>query len=246
MTNKKYVASVSFGKDSVAMLLLLIEKNYPLDEVIFYDTGMEFQAIYNVRDKIVEILKEHNIKYTELSPERPFLYDMLEKPVCSKQKGQHFGYGWCGGLCRWGTSNKVKAMDDYLKGQDCIFYLGIAADEPKRLERLPDYKKAPLAEWNMTEKDALNYCRSHGINWQEGNIDLYDILDRVSCWCCCNKNKKELYNIWRYLPEYWDKLIDLQNKLERPMKKLRTDKEFGNLGDIRNLGAYWSATKKMN
>ena len=45
----KYIASCSFGKDSLAMVLLLIEKGYPLDEVIFYDTEMEFQAIYNNR-----------------------------------------------------------------------------------------------------------------------------------------------------------------------------------------------------
>lgn len=42
MVGMKYVASVSFGKDSLAMLLVLIEENWPLDEVIFYDTGMEF------------------------------------------------------------------------------------------------------------------------------------------------------------------------------------------------------------
>ena len=43
-----HIASVSFGKDSLAMLLMLIEKQYPLDEVMFYDTGMEFNAIYNL------------------------------------------------------------------------------------------------------------------------------------------------------------------------------------------------------
>ena len=43
----KYYASVSFGKDSLAMLFMLIDKGYQLDEVVFYDTGMEFQAIYN-------------------------------------------------------------------------------------------------------------------------------------------------------------------------------------------------------
>ena len=31
----KYVASVSFGKDSLAMILRLIEENKPLDEVVF-------------------------------------------------------------------------------------------------------------------------------------------------------------------------------------------------------------------
>ena len=54
----KYIASVSFGKDSLAMLLLLIENQYDLDEVIFYDTGMEFQAIYDIRDIIKELLKK--------------------------------------------------------------------------------------------------------------------------------------------------------------------------------------------
>lgn len=33
-----YIASISFGKDSLAMLLILLEENYQLDEVIFYDT----------------------------------------------------------------------------------------------------------------------------------------------------------------------------------------------------------------
>ena len=59
-----YYASVSFGKDSLAMLFMLIEKQYPLDEVVFYDTGMEFRAIYDTRDKVISILKAHNIKYT--------------------------------------------------------------------------------------------------------------------------------------------------------------------------------------
>ena len=49
------MASCSFGKDSLAMLLRLIEENRPLDEVVFYDTGMEFQAIYNMRDKLLPL-----------------------------------------------------------------------------------------------------------------------------------------------------------------------------------------------
>ena len=93
-----YIASCSFGKDSLAMVLRLIEENRPLNEVVFYDTGMEFQAIYNVRDRLLTLLAEKGIKYTELKPDRPFMYDMLEKPVESKQKGNYNGYGWCGGV----------------------------------------------------------------------------------------------------------------------------------------------------
>ncbi len=67
----KYIASCSFGKDSLAMVLLLIEKGYPLDEVIFYDTEMEFQAIYNNRDKLSKILEEKKIKFTVLKDVLP-------------------------------------------------------------------------------------------------------------------------------------------------------------------------------
>lgn len=41
----RYIASCSCGKDSVAMVLTLIEKEYPLDCVVFLDTGKEFNAI---------------------------------------------------------------------------------------------------------------------------------------------------------------------------------------------------------
>ena len=51
-----------------------------------------------------------------------------------------------------------------------------------------------------------------------GQIDLYEILDRVSCWCCTNKNLKELRNIYLYLPQYWEKLKALQVKIDRPYK----------------------------
>lgn len=243
-----YIASVSFGKDSLAMLLMLIEKQYPLNEVMFYDTGMEFSAIYQLEKQLQPILQQHNIHYIRLTPENPFLYDMLQRPVNSKEKGQHLGYGWCGGLCRWGTSNKTKALDNYAKQKNAMVYVGIAVDEPERVERINkcEFKTAPLAEWNITEKQALQYCYDHGYHWLENNIELYSILDRVSCWCCCNKNKKELRNMREFLPNYWQKLLNLQSQLERPMKKFKKDKRFGNLGNIINLEKYWQAEDEMN
>lgn len=213
----KYVASVSFGKDSLAMLLKLIETKRPLDEVIFYDTGMEFEAIYNIRDKVLPILKENNIKYVELRPSEPFKYKMLEKTVKKRSGTIGKGYSWCGGRCRWGTTEKIKTMEKYSKG--CYEYIGIAYDEKSRLEKeRRGYKIFPLAEWEMTEKDCLEYCYSKGFKWEEDGVELYSILDRVSCWCCCNKNLKELKNYYKYLPKYWNKLKELQDKTERPMK----------------------------
>lgn len=138
MSFDRYIASVSFGKDSLAMVLLILERGLPLDEVVFYDTGMEFKAIYDTRDRVLPIMYDHGVKYTELRPPRPFLFDMLEKPVSSKKNGLHYGYSWCGGCARWGTANKTSALDKHAKaaGKNVIQYIGIAADEQKRLQSL--------------------------------------------------------------------------------------------------------------
>lgn len=215
-----YIASVSWGKDSLAMLLRLIAENRPLDEVVFFDTGMEFQAIYSTRDAVLPLLKEKGIGYTEIRPAQPFLYTMLHKPVRGRERT---GYGWCGGRCRWGTTEKLKLLDRYACHKEATVYIGIAADEPQRLHRLEEYKVAPLVTlWGMNEAECLQYCYAQGYQWLEdggnGLIQLYDVLDRVSCWCCCNKNLKELKNIYRLLPDYWQKLKYLQFCQERPMK----------------------------
>lgn len=213
----KYIASVSFGKDSLAMLLRLIEENKPLDEVVFYDTGMEFQAIYNIRNKILPILKDKGIKYVELKPKQDFEYQMFEKVVKQGKPNEHKGYSWCGSRCRWGTMEKISTIEKYCKGN--YEYVGIAVDEPIRLEKERKGNKIfPLADWEMTESDCLQYCYGKGFNWQEDGVELYSILDRVSCWCCANKNLKELKNYYLYLPKYWQKLKELQNKTDRPMK----------------------------
>lgn len=213
----RYIASVSFGKDSLAMLLKLIELQYPLDEVVFYDTGMEFEAIYHIRDKVKVLLYDKGIKFTELKPKCEFCYKMFEKHVNSKNGTIHNGYSWCGGKCRWGTTEKIQALEKYCKG--AVEYVGIAVDEPQRLlKERKGNKKFPLAEWGMTEKDCLQYCYDKGFNWLEDGVELYSILDRVSCWCCANKNLKELKNYYIHLPKYWQKLKDLQSRTDRPFK----------------------------
>lgn len=217
MADVKYIASVSWGKDSTAMLLKLLEKDYPLNEVVFYDTGMEFQAVYSVRDMVLPLLEEKHIIYTELKSYNSFLFDMLVRPkIKRKTKQEAYGDEWCG-KCRWHTFIKQRICNQYT-GTNNIVYIGIAADETNRLQKLDTYKKAPLAELGMTEKDCLEYCYSKEIRWYEDGVELYSILDRVSCWCCQNSNLKELKNIYLYLPKYWGMLKGLQSRIDSPMK----------------------------
>lgn len=150
------------------MVLYMLEHHLPLDEVMFYDTGMEFEAIYRIRDKLLPILAARGVRYTELSPPAPFLFDMLERPVESKQNGFHLGYGWCGGRCRWGTTRKQQTLDAYNEGAAAV-YIGFAADEPHRIQGLSPPKCAPLAEWGLSESDCLAYCRERGFRWLQAS-----------------------------------------------------------------------------
>ena len=192
-----------------------------MDEAVFFNTGMEFKALYDTRDKLLPILEANGIKYTELNPDKPFLYSMLEKPV--KKRGtdiiHQYGYSWCGGTCRWGTSEKLRTLRKYM-GDSCFYYVGLASDEPERFgkEWHPN-RILPLADWGITEADALAYCYEKGFDWREDGIALYSILDRAGCWNCGNKNLKELYNMYRYLPDYWEKLKELQSKTNRPYRR---------------------------
>lgn len=127
------------------------------------------------------------------------------------------GYGLCGGVCRWGTSEKNNTIKKYLQkqyGNNYREYIGIAFDEIVRAKKLYcNYKLFPLIEWKMTERQCLEYCYSKGYFWEENSIKLYDILNRVSCWCCANKNRRELENIFYYLPNYYIKRIALLKKI---------------------------------
>ena len=70
----------------------------------------------------------------------------------------------------------------------------------------------------MTEKECLTYCYKNGWNWDENGYDLYDLLDRVSCKYCKNKNLDELRNIYHDMPDLWEELKVLQDKVELPFK----------------------------
>lgn len=207
---------MSCGKDSLAMVLRLMEENMPLTKCVFFDTGMEYAAIYRNLEKVQPMLEDYGCELVVLKPDVPFLLSMLARPVCKGKKNEHYGYDWCGGSTRWGTRMKVEKIDAWLKGLgECVQYVGIAFDEDHRAKG----KTYPLIDWRMTERDCLDYCRSRGFDWLEGDVDLYDILDRVSCWCCANKNLKELRNMRRFLPDYWDMLMGLQSRIDRPFRK---------------------------
>lgn len=153
---------------------------------------------------------------------------MCEKPVTKRNGTSQQGWKWCGGCARWGTALKLDAIkkNNAKYGEEMIVeYVGVAADERERINRERHgnrIKLYPLVEWEMTEKDCLEYCYSKGWHWSENGYELYDLLDRVSCKYCRNKNLKELRNIYHFMPDVWQELKELQDKVKMPYKDGKT------------------------
>ncbi len=190
------------------MIIKMLEKGYRIDEAICIDTGMEFKSMYI---HLKHLQRDTQVPITRLTFDKPFLYYMLDH---EKRNGAK-GYKWCGRMCRWGTTLKQQIFSRYIKEKyknKIIEYQGIAADEPERLLKNQNKKwevKYPLAEWEMTEKDALAYCYQKGYSWD----GLYNHFDRVSCWCCWNKNLKELKAMYHYYNNMWQDLKSLESKI---------------------------------
>ena len=98
---------------------------------------------------------------------------------------------------------------------EVIEYHGIALDEKERAEKNKEKECIyPLIEYGMTEKDALEYCYSKGLDWN----GLYKKLGRVSCWCCPLKSLKELKVIYEEYPQYWKRLKEWDNNTYRQFR----------------------------
>lgn len=208
-----HVVSFSGGKDSTAMLLGMIERNMPIDIILYCDTSVEFPAITEHVNKVEHFIKR---RITRLENDKSFEYLLLHHPVKQPEPlPPKSGYSFPSPHCRWCTSKlKTQLINSYLsnlpKSYNIIQYIGIAYDEQKRIKQ----HCYPLVDWHMTEKDCLNYCYASGFDF--GGI--YEIFDRVSCWCCPLQSLNNLRALRKHFPELWAKILDWQTQTYRNFK----------------------------
>lgn len=213
-----HAVSLSGGKDSIALLLLMIEKGMPIDAVITADTGMEFPEMYAHLEKLDRYLyRERGLHITTLRHPEGFEWLMFEEP---KQKATSierrlaegvplYGNGWPGVKVRWCTgqlkTHLINKEVNRLKGKyHTVHYVGIAADEPNRIKD----ERYPLVEWGITEEETLQICYDRGYDWG----GLYEIYHRCSCWCCPFQRIDELRKLRRHHPDLWERLRGMDRR----------------------------------
>lgn len=255
------VVSFSGGKDSTAMLLKMLEKEIPVDVVLFCDTGLEFPALYR---HIQKVEQKTGIDVTTVKNDDDFEYLFARKQIIRKSEKtiekyglNRLGYSWAGPRQRWCTERlKKQPRERFLRqlrdNYDVIEFIGIAADEKHRINRKCNQRenvRLPLVEWNMTEADCLEYCYEHGYDWE----GLYTKMSRVSCWCCPLQSLKELRVLYFDFPELWEQLLKWDAMTWRSFrsdysviqlgKRFDFEKQWRKAGKSLGTKAFYSALK---
>jgi 3'-phosphoadenosine 5'-phosphosulfate sulfotransferase (PAPS reductase)/FAD synthetase len=209
----KHIVSLSGGKDSTAMLLMMLEKGMPVDYVIFVDTTKEFPEIYKHLDKLEKYIAPLQITRLKFDYDYYFAEHQTKRGKNTDKKG----YSFPTMHSRWCTTFKRDLMAKFIKSlnDDYIIYVGYAYDERKRAKPKPHYRY-PLVEWEITEKQALEYCYSKGFDFD----GIYNKISRTSCYCCPLVSINKLRAIYTYYPELWNKIKEMEMKT---WKKFRLD-----------------------
>ena len=108
-----------------------------------------------------------------------------------------------------------------------VSYLGLAADEPTRLERLKPDQVSLMAKYGVTEQDAFAMCR------QEGLLSpLYEHSHRGGCWFCPNASMTELRHLYQAHPDLWQLMLELQDAPNKATERFNRNFTFAEL-DLR-------------
>jgi 3'-phosphoadenosine 5'-phosphosulfate sulfotransferase (PAPS reductase)/FAD synthetase len=208
----KHIVNLSGGKDSTAMLLMMLEKNMPVDYVLFVDTTKEFPEIYDHLEKLEKYIAP--LQITKLS----FDYDyyFFEHTISRGKNTGKKGYSFPTVRTRWCTRLKIESVSKFVNSlkDDYTIYVGIAYDERKRAKPKKNLRY-PLVEWKITEKQALEYCYSKGFDF--GGI--YNKMNRTSCYCCPLAGIDKLKAIYTYYSELWEKIKEMEMRTWRKFRK---------------------------
>ena len=220
------IISFSGGKDSTAMLLMMLEKGIQIDRVICVDTTKEFPQMYEHIKKVQAMIEPLKIEIVKIDFDYWFGEHVKTR---GKRKGDK-GYGFPDFRNRWCTALKLESYgmvaasmqyNPRKRGgvnsipKDIVEFHGISFDEKQRTSNNEGRNiKYPLVEWQITGRQALDYCYSRGLDWG----GLYEKFHRVSCWCCPLSRIGELRVLYSEFPELWVELEEMDKKSFRKFK----------------------------
>ncbi len=227
----EHILSLSYGKDSLACLGAIKELGLPLDRIIHAEIWAtktipaDLPPMIDFKKKADKIIKErYGIDVEHISADTNYqeVFYRIIKSEKSKRKGEIYGFPminciWCNNLLKTSALSKIS--------KNCIAYIGIAIDEPKRFKILNELKKSPLVAAKWTEKMCYDWCLKNNLL-----SPIYRTSARGGCWFCHNQSVEQLRLLRRNYPDYWELLMKWDNDSPFSFKPKHTvhdyDKRF--------------------
>lgn len=204
-----HVLSLSYGKDSLACLAAIEQLGWPLDRIVHSEIWAtdtiqaDLPPMVEFKQKADEIIKERWGIQVEHIRSRWTYEAYFYKKRSSKAKFSDCINGfpmqrrnWCVGRL------KTEIIDKMNRG--VISYIGIAADEPKRIERhiVKQNVRLPLVEAGWTEAMCRTWCEKNQLL-----SPIYTTATRGGCWFCHNQGVDQLRLLRLNYPDRWGLLL---------------------------------------
>ena len=235
MDRPKYVASCSFGKDSIAAILLAKEHDEPLDEAVYCEEMFDENISGEVpehRDFIygtaIPALRRMGVTVVVLRSWQTYVGLFTGRVTCGPKKGMVRSFPLCG-KCAVQRDCKVRPIEQYRKAlpPGTVQYVGIASDEQERLLRLDRAQKISLLDkYHFTEQDAKKLCLRAGLL-----SPVYEFTDRGGCWFCPNAKKVELRHLYDHHPDLWARMLELQAIPGKTTEKFNRTQTFAEIDE---------------
>ena len=158
----KHILSCSFGKDSIATALLALQHGEPLDELVYCEVMFSEEISgelpeHNrfIHETAIPYFEQRGIPTRVLRSEKTYLSCFYHVVTRGKTKGMLSGFP-LSGRCTIQRDCKLPPIKAYQKAlpPDTVQYIGIAADEPKRLARLKPGQISLLDKYHVAEPEA--------------------------------------------------------------------------------------------
>jgi len=209
-----YIAMLSGGQDSTAMTLKLLEDGYPVDYIIFSDTTLEHDDMYEYIDKLDSFFnRKYNKSIIRLQPNKSFEHWVFGKITRGENVGMIRSAPRVNLPCYWRREAKEYPMTRWLKEnkiKNHIKYIGYTSSEIDRATNKDLYNyKTPLIDWGWNEQHVQNYLK-----YQHMENKLYQDFSRTGCAICPKQSIGSKYTVWKKYRKHWDYMVEVENKIE--------------------------------
>lgn len=232
----KHIASCSFGKDSLATVIIALENGEPLDEVLYCEVMFDEKTSGEVPEhrafiyeKAIPAIKAAGVKVTVIQSKKTFVGLFRKEIASGPNVGKIWSWPLCG-RCYVQRDCKTRPLTAYKRSLgEIVQYIGIANDEDARIARLDGKNLVSiLAKYKVDEAAAREICVRNGLL-----SPIYDFAPRNGCFFCPNAKERERRHLYDHHPELWAELLALQhlpNKVtelfDRDFRFDEIDKQF--------------------